>query len=86
MMCIPSPGISPLIKCPESWKAASSDAQDDVAEQGKFRVAEGGTVDRADHGHFDVQQIHQQALAFPVGLIPVAWRPPGRDARVRGVR
>ena len=35
---------------------------------------EGRPVDRGDHRHGDVEQIHQQTLAFPIHGVPAAGR------------
>src|SRR5262249_22285033 len=32
--------------------------------------AQGRAVDGADHGHFDIQQIQEEMLPFPIGLVP----------------
>src|SRR5215469_2620977 len=41
----------------------------------------GGTIDRADHWHLDVQEVHQQVPAFPMDAVDPLDRRAGREGR-----
>ena len=59
------------MKWPESWKAAVSEARTMSQSNGISEWRRAGPL-------IDVQQTGQDALAFPVGLVPVFRRPFGR--------
>src|SRR5947207_4028227 len=57
--------------------------QHNVTEKGQLGVPQCGPVHSTDHGHLDVQQIHQQVLPFPINRVPGAGTAPWSCGRCR---
>src|SRR5262245_5377689 len=48
--------------------------QYDIAQQRNFAVSQGWSVDSGNHRDFNLKEILQEMLAFPVDSVPGAWR------------
>src|SRR5215813_964984 len=44
-------------------------------------MAQGRAVDSTDHRHFDIQQVQEELLAFPIGPVPIASGAPQAPVR-----